>query len=313
MACLLAASLGAAGPRDASAQQRLSVAGTTVSLVAPAGFAAATGFAGLANSATQASVLVVELPPAAHPQLATLFGDKDTAKASFAKQNVTIAASEAVKLANGETAPVLTGTQAVGAGTFDKWIALYKGPRTVMITVQAPQAAKLPHATVVSMFSSVVLGSPPTTAEKVAALPFAITTTAPFRIIDTLGGSGVMMMAGERDVDPSGSQPLLIAAYQLSMPQAGALEKTAEAALRQTRDFQTADITERKAVTFAGTSGVKLSGTHTHANGATKRFVQYVAIGPERRFVRVLATANPDAFSALEPAIEAIAASVSFK
>ncbi|MDR6869173.1 hypothetical protein J2Y55_000166 [Bosea sp. BE125] len=312
-ALLTAFAVGFGACPNAVAQDRQAIAGTSVSLVAPKGFTPATGFAGLANQATQASVLIMEMPAVAHPQLVPLFSDMATAKTNFAKQNIAIASIDEVATTGGDKAPVISGTQTAGGARLDKWIGLFKGEKTVMVTVQAPKAAALGHATVLALMSSVSLGKEPTLAERLAALPFTLTPAEPFRVIDTIAGSGVLMTAGELNTDPAGKQPLLIVAYQLSVPAAAStLEATAEATLRQTRDYRTAKITARERIRFAGTDGLLLSGTFDHANGTTKRFVQYMAFDPKGRFVRMIASADDASFEKLQPTIAAIAGSVAF-
>jgi hypothetical protein len=310
---ILGAILAIALTVTAQAQARQQINGTTVSLMPLEGFAPSNRFAGLESPSTRASLVVVEFPPEAHDQLSKLFGDLDIAKTGFAKQNIIVSEVEAFDTQAGP-ARLITGQQNAGGTVFDKWIALLKGAKTVMITVQAPEDADLDSDDILAMLKSVSLGAPPSIADKVEALPFTVAASAPFRIVDTIAGSGVMMMAGELNVDPAGKQPLLIVAYQLSGKAApGALEVTAEAMLRQTRDFQTARIAGSESVTFAGRAGLLLTGTFDHANGTGKRFAQYMAIASEGRFVRLLATAEPAAFEALQPAIAAVAASVSFK
>ncbi|MET3890666.1 hypothetical protein ABIE41_001742 [Bosea sp. OAE506] len=310
LACLV--SVLFAGP--APAQEARPLAGTGIALVPPPGFEPASGFAGLVNPLTQGSVLVAELPAEAHPQIAVLFADVEAAKAGFARQNVTILRREEVRPATGETVPLLSGTQALAGVTYDKWVALLKGPKTVMLTIQSPQAAKLAPETVRAMVASVSFGKQPTLEEKLTALPFAIAAVAPFRILDTIGGSGVMMTAGERDIDPSGRQPLLIAVYQLSAPASlASAPQAAETALRATRDFQAARIDRRESTAFAGGEGVVLGGTIDAGGGRPRRFVQYFATGPEGRFVRLLAVAEDAAFAGLTPGIEQVAASVAFR
>lgn len=311
-AVMLAAALSAAAGL-AVAQERNAIAGTSVSLVAPKGFEPATGFAGLANQTTQASILVVEMPAEAYPQLSALFTDSESAKTNFARQKVNIAKVEQIPGTGGDKVPFLSGTQDAGGAKVDKWIALFKGSKTVMMTVQAPQAAKMKPAEVKAMVASVSLGKEATLDEKLGALPFAIKAAAPFRVVDTIGGAGVLMTAGELNTDPAGTQPLLIAAYQMSGTIApGQEEALSEALLKGTRDMQTAEIKERKRVPFAGQDGMLLTGSFRHANGSDKAFAQYLAIGPGGRFVRLIAIADQAEMPKLQPALDQTAASVAF-
>jgi len=311
-AIMLAVALSVAAG-SAVAQERKPIPGTSVSLVAPKGFEPASGFAGLSNQKTQASVLIVEMPAEAYPQLATLFSDSESAKTNFARQKVNITKVEQVDGIGGEKVPLLSGTQEAGGTKLDKWIALFKGPKTVMMTVQAPPAAKMQPAEVKALVASVSLGKEASLDEKLAALPFAVKAAAPFHVVDAIGGAGVLMTAGERNTDPSGTQPLMIVAYQVSAPiKPGQEEKLSETMLRSTRDMQTAEIKDRKRVPFAGQDGVLISGSFKHPNGSDKSFAQYLAIGPGGRFVRLIVMADEAEMPKLQPAIEQTAASVAF-
>jgi hypothetical protein len=275
---------------SADAQTRQSVAGTTVSLVPMRGFVPATGFAGFANEPLQGSVLVVELPAEAHPQLAPLFADVEAGRTQFATQGVRITAREEIETAAGRV-PLLVGTQGVTGEPYSKWIAIYKGAKTVMITVQAPERASLDTAAVKTMLASVSLGATPTLSDKLEALPF---------VVDDL------------DLDPAGAQPLLIVAYQLSATPALALEAAAERLLKQTKAFEAAQIETREQTSFAGLAGILLSGTHA-PKGTSKRFAQYMAVGDNDRFIRMIVSADARAFAELRPTIAAIAKSIEFK
>jgi hypothetical protein len=293
---------------DAQTLQR--VEGTTVSLVPMRGFVPATGFAGFANEPMQGSVVVTELPADAHQQLAPLFADVEAARIRFETQGVRINARDEIDTAAGRV-PVLVGTQGVAGERYRKWIAIYKGAKTVMITVQAAEPASLDTAEVKTMLASVSLGAAPTLSDKLEALPFVVEPRAPFRVVDTLGGSAVLMVVGDLDVDPTGAQPLLVVAYQVSATPARALEAAAERVLRLTQDFEAAQIETREQTSFAGAAGVVLSGIHA-PRGTSKRFAQYMAIG-NGRFIRMIVSADARAFAELQPIISAIAKSITFK
>lgn len=308
---LLVISLLGAGLGLAHAQERKAITGTTVSLVPLDGFTLAKTFAGLESASTKASLLVVELPPQAHDQLVPLFGDREKAKANFARQNITVDDIETIETGAGP-APLITGSQEANGTSYDKWIVLLKGEKTVMITVQSPDGADLDPDDIVAMLKTVSLGAPPSLADKLKALPFTVTVAEPFRIIDTLGGSGVLMTAGPLDADPSGTQPIIVVAYQLSAPvPADKLEAGAEALLKQTKNLESATITTRERVAFAGSSGVLLAGTATD-RGAEKRFAQYMATGADGRFVRLIAIAPAGAYDGVKAGIEKVAASIAF-
>jgi hypothetical protein len=311
LALAAALALVVTAPLGAQAQQRQPIAGTTVSLEPMEGFKPSTQFAGLENPTEQASLLVVEMPPEAHDQLAALFGSLDAAKAGFARQNITVSAADDIATAGG-TGRLITGVQKVGDVTFDKWIVLLKGAKTVMVTVQAPESSDIDADEVVDMLMTVSLGAEPSVDEKLASLPFRIKAAEPFRVVDTFGGLGVVMTSGPLNTDPEGKQPLLIASFQTAgaVP-ADKLAAAGETLLKATKGFETAEIAKRETVRFAGGDGAMLAGT-IGSGEARKRFVQYIGLGPEGRFVRMIVNAPDAGFAALEPAIKAIADSVSF-
>ena len=308
LSALLLAGLAA----HARAQERTAISGTTVSLTPLKGFVPSAKFAGLENVEAKASVLVVELPPEAHTQLSALFTNMEMAKTNFAKQNITIDEAEDIETAGGK-GRILTGQQKLGAATFDKWIVLLKGAKTVMITVQAPDDSDLDGDDVVTMLKSVSLGAEPTLEQKLEALPFRVRASEPFRVVDTFGGLGVLMTSGPLNVDPKGSQPMLIVTYQTGgQVPAGQLAAVGEKLLQTTRGFEKAEIAKRDTVTFAGDKGgAMLSGTITEGS-ARKRFVQYMGLGADGRFVRMIVSADEATYPSLEPAIKTIADSIAF-
>src|SRR5690606_12116999 len=139
-------------------------------------------------------------------------------KAAFAGQGVEVSGLSNLATDAGSEIPVVTGSQDANGVTYDKWIALLAGTNTVMLTVQSPRAAGLGHATVEAMPQPAVLADKVSLDEKIAALPVSIEAAEPFRVLDTIAGSGVLMTGGPEDVDPEGRQPLLVAVMQISQP-----------------------------------------------------------------------------------------------
>lgn len=292
----------------AFAQQKQTIPGTTVSLVAPEGFAPASSFAGLQNEKTKASIVIVEMPAEAHAQLGALFTSLESAKTNFARQGVELEDRDEVVTPAG-TVPLLSGTQKANGVTFAKWITLLKGAKTVLITIQSPEDADFDGDDAEALLKSVNLGSEPSMADKIGALPFAVAPAEPFRVVDTLGGSGILMTVGPLNADPSGKQPILIVAGQLAATQDLTTEQLSETLLKQTRGFNGATIATREKRPFAGTEGYLVAGD----DGAGKRFEQYLAVGPDGRFVRLIAIADADKFDSLKPGIAKVAGSVAFK
>ncbi|WP_398483843.1 hypothetical protein [Tardiphaga sp.] len=308
LSCIVA---GGLIPLSASAQTPQRVTGTTVTITPPAGFTPAKDFAGFADEKTKSSILIAELPPEAWPQLSALFGNLDTVRAGFKQKGIEVATLDKVPTASGE-AFLASGTQTAAGTKLGKWVALAQGSRTVMITVQAMPTAKLDDAAIKAMLKTVSLGAPPSEADKLASLPFKVAPSAPFRVLDTMGGTGVAMTVGEKSVDPKGEQPLLIVSSQVSGGSVAGVDQAALAKtlLKQTREMEKAEIDTEKKVSFGGSrDGVLLEGKA----GENKRFVQYFATGPNGNFVRLVSFFATDRSGEIRPAIEKVAGSVAFK
>ncbi len=135
--CLLPLLVGCKAPPAPPVQQ---VPGSLVRMAPPVGFLPAPNFAGFVTADGQASILVAELPADSAPVVATLFNDLPSARQHFATQGVEVDRLHAI-VADGIAVPVAVGRQAAHGRVFDKWVALYQGDRTVLVTVQAPTCA----------------------------------------------------------------------------------------------------------------------------------------------------------------------------
>ena len=306
---LLLTGLLCCGLAHAQAPAVQHVPGTTVSMTPPAGFVLATEFSGFKDREGTASILVVELPAEPYPQLSAVFGDLEMARKAFATKGISVSALKRIDISSGPVV-FLSGTQTAGTLHLKKWMALLKGEKTVLITFQAAEGSALTEAAAQKATESTTLGSVPSLKEKISKLPFKIEATAPFRIVDTIMGSGVMLTAGDKDVDPEGKQPMLIVAADLSGKSgSGDLAQTARALLVQTQGLKDATIETEKAIRFAESDGIMLSGKTQDG----RHFSQFAAVGPQRRFLRMIAFVPADRVDETRAAIEAIAQSIAFK
>ncbi len=299
------------GLQHAKAAEPTAVPGTTVTMTPPEGFVAAADFAGFMDIEKQGSFLVSEMPGPALVQLSPLFADENRAAKSFATKGITITGREEIETAAGETVPLLHGTQAINGVVLDKWIALYGGEKTVMITFQIPQENALEPQTMKAAFVSVSTGVAPAIDDKLSALPFEIEAIEPFRIVDVLGGASVLMMAGDKDVDPQGLQPMVVVALSQANGDMSNLAAVAERSLRETAGFKAAEITAKEVTAFAGMDGLVLQGTYED-DGIKKNFVQYIAV-EDGRALRLVGTVVVERADEVEDAIDEVAASVAFR
>lgn len=288
-----------------SAQQLQHVQGTSVSLKPMEGFKPASSFAGFMNQ-NKGSILVAEMPEEAYAQLSQALGNIDVAKSSFAKKNILVDKLEEITTAEGGKTPLLTGSQTSGDTTYNKWMAIFKGQRTVLITVTSPQLNKLDSSAVRTMMESVSITSQATFADKLAALPFTATTAPPFRIVDSLAGAVLSMTVGDKDVDPALTQPMLAISYEPSIiGDPVELEKN----FTPSRSLGNPQIESRRSINFAGISGILLNG---RCDG-NRRFLQYMAVTSDKKLITMVFAAPEPSFDGLKQVVETVAGSVNLK
>lgn len=297
-----------------SAQDAVAIPGTSVTITPPEGFTVATDFTGLANVEKQGSFLVAEFPAEAAAQLGGLFADESTAAASFATKGITISGREEIDNADGDTVPLLRGTQDANGVTLEKWMALYAGEKVVMVTFQIPQDKALEEDAMKGAFASVRLaGAQDAAAEgdqRLAGLPYEIEAVAPFRVVDVIDNRNVLMTVGEKDSDPQATQPQIVVTYSVTNAPKSELKRIAEVVLNGVGDNVAIESQEEDI--FAGLDGLTTKGT-LDEHGVSKRFVQWVAYTESGAPIQVLGTAATDKYEELSEAIEGVAASVEIK
>ncbi len=293
---------------SAWAQDAQPVPGTSVTMVPPENFTPASAFSGFENQEEMASILIVEMPAQAYEEIrSALFSDVGSARKKFASKGIAVTDLKTLKGLSG-TVRVVSGTQEAMGVTHNKWVALVQGEKTVMITVQAPQDAEPGEKEVFRALASVRLGGEPSREEKLAALPFTVKAAPPFRIVNTVAGSSVLLTAGELDVDPQGTQPLVVVATQLGDVTTADPHVLAKRLLAGSHRLENARIEKQESVRFAGGDGILLAGRA--ADG--RLFRQYLTVGKDR-YIRMVALMPADTGGETQAAIDKIAASAVFR
>lgn len=290
-------------------QAPMAVPGSVVSLSPPPGFGPAPNFSGFVSEDGRASVLVAEMPAEASAALAPVFADEASARRSFAGQGVQVDRLDWLVM-DGRMVPVVIGRQDAHGLTFDKWVAVFRGSPTVMITVQAPVDQGLTHAQAMQALASVTLRPAATLEQKVAALPFTVNAASPFRLLNTLAGSAVMFTVGELDTDPQGLQPQMTVAHMLSLPfDSDDVAEVSDELIASTVGIQGGTIVSRRSTHFAGVAGHRVDGLTPSGH----RYRHYLALWPNERLVRLIAILPADSAQDVEHAVDAMAASVRLK
>lgn len=184
-----------------------------VGLTPPPAMREAASFAGFEDPATEASILIAELPAEAYPQLTARFDE-----GGILPNGVALTAPPAaLTLADGTPARLYRGSQTARGIAYAKWMLIVSGrATTALVTAQAPQAAadRLGPG-IEAALRSVVLRDRRSLDEEITALPFTIADRAGFRAVRTLVGSSLILTDGPLDVDPAGAQLLVIVASSL--------------------------------------------------------------------------------------------------
>lgn len=284
--------------------EQIRIPGTSVSLDSPEGFTLASSFSGLENLRDGSSITVSEFPLEAHRELLPIFTDLDAAIANFRQQGVSIERA-ATYVIGQQQIPALIGSQPIPGGEVGKFLALYRGDVTVMLTFNVFDPRVLNPSTVEKTILSVRLAPAATLQQKVEQLPFTFRVTAPFRVGDTMGGSTVLLPSFE-GTDPSGLMPAVIIGRSLSpIDPSSSLELVARQLLLSTKGFENAEITSDRQVGFGGGNAAFLEAT-----AAQRTIVQFVRILPNGRYVRLLAFGETNQLKRVMSSVTKIADSV---
>ncbi|TGE01751.1 hypothetical protein [Methylobacterium nonmethylotrophicum] len=283
----------------------------SVGLVPPAGMTPSKAFAGFEHR-SGASILITEMPAEAYGLLVEKFTPEALRASGFSAQR----AGEALAVAGGE-GRVLRGSQAANGVTYAKWVAVVRGGTgTGLVTVQVPETARgqVPDAAVEAALATIAFRAPGSLADQLAALPYTVGDLAGFRPVRTLMGNALMLTDGPKDVDPDGTQPMVVVAPSMgraAVPegQEGAFARRALATFREIKDVT---ITEESRAIRDGAVVVRLRAAGADAKTGRPMAVTQVIRFEGPNYLRVLGLARTDQPEALARA-ERVAASVAMR
>ncbi|MGU3494257.1 hypothetical protein ACLBXM_09475 [Xanthobacteraceae bacterium A53D] len=295
--CATAAAVGVLAGGAAFAADPVFPPGSSIGLVPPKGMTAATSFAGFQHE-LGASIVVVEMPPEAYEQIVAKFTPETLKPTGF----IVSGASETLKV-NGGNGVLLRGTQSANGLDYAKWVAVVKSPaNTGLVTVQVPEDARaqVSDAAVESALKSIAFRAEQSMDEQMAALPFSVGDLAGFRPVRVIGGSGLLLTDGPKDVDPDGNQPFVIVAASLGREIApdeqAAFAKRALSSLAQVTDIKVDDetrSTKGKATVFQHHASAK------DAKSSADIKVTQTVIYADGKYVRVIGIARADKADAI--------------
>lgn len=283
------------------------IPGTSVTLDAPDGFIVAGGFSGLENPGTGSSITIAEIPAEAYEEFAKVFTDFDAAIPVLAQQGVSVERATSFEVA-GQQVPVLIGHQMAFDIRVEKYVALFRGDVTVIMTFNIVEPQIETSESIEIAIRSVRLSAPATLEEKLAQLPFSFTSVSPFRVNDILAGSGAVLSTIDGQ-DPAGLIPAVIIVRALSpVTTSTDAEAVAKQILASVQGFEGAEVTSSEEVNFGGGSGVYLE-----AITEERKIVQYLRVPPDGMYIRLVAYGAIADLDKLLPTVMDIAQTVSVR
>ena len=296
----IAAAGGLAVALLASAQERVAISGTSVTLTAPPGFAPARS--GVENKTTGSTVTISETSAAAYAELATRFSSAKSLTAGYAAQGTTIRGVRRIRVGDADV-PFATGRQADDGKEFAKYFALLKGDKTVLVTFTIADRA-FTEADAEAVVRSIVLTPGPTLEQQLADLPFSFRTVEPFSVADVVPRQAVTLeIAGGE----GGSDDPLVIVIGRGRSQAlmGDEGRVAMELLTRTGGFRDVLISSQGPAAFAGGDGYVITGVVDN-----RTVVQYLRIVAGGAYLRFMARGETSAMQGTEAVITEIAQSV---
>ncbi len=293
--------VGLAGQVWAQSPQRIE--GTSVMLEAPKGFTQAKSFSGLENLETSSSIMIVEMPKDAYPEISSIFQDKKQAKKQFASRGVKVSDVTTIELA-GQTSPLLLGSQKVAGNKVDKYIVVSPHHSTIMITFNV--FGDLSREDVYGIIDSTSILAKPPIDDQLKNIPFSVDARPPFIYKRTLGGGiGLTPFEG---IDRTGLEPKIIVVPSLASMSTDNLRSLSETLIRQTAYFHQAEILNHSNLVIDGQESIK-----SVAKQDDKLLYHYVLPTSSQSYIRLIGMGAENKIIELEETIDEIAKSVSTK
>lgn len=283
--------------------ESVTIPGTTVAMEPPPGFSVSDRFSGLENRETGSTMMIVELPADAYQEMASVMATVESASKAWASRGVAITGVTRI-YAHGSEIPIATGTQTAGGRTMTKYMALFGGDKTVLVSLNVRNPPDITQAHAEGIMASITLRHAPSLEDEIAALPFTFRTVEPFHVDQVLGGSNVLLTITESP-DPSGMSPVVVITRALEPADSSDPAVIGERLIRGTTGFQSLEIADQASVSFAGDNGHYLKAV---VDGRTA--IQFLNMPDDRRYIRLVAMGETAAMQQVLPAVDEIARSV---
>jgi hypothetical protein len=275
-----------------------------IGLVAPGAMKPSVNFRGFEDRDAGASILIVEIPPKAFPDI-----EKQTATDALKKQGMTEEKRETVTLKSGKGV-LIAGEQVADSKKLRKWLLIASTPDVgALVAFQMPNdnKAKYPDAEVRTALMSTVMRATVPLDEQLRLVPVTFgdpPVLRPFRIV---GNTVVFLTDGSADPPDLTAQPLLIVSLGSGGPeQTSDRENFARNLFTGLGDF--------KDVRIVGSEMFRLDNLQTHEIQAEAKdsktdkpvkLVQWVRFG-NGAFIRFIGIARTEAWKEAFPKFRAV-------
>jgi hypothetical protein len=273
-------------------------------LVAPGAMTPSQAFRGFEDRASNASILILEIPTPAFAGV-----EKQLTPEALKKEGMVEEKRETVTL-KGTKGLLLAGTQESENKKFRKWLLLASWPEAAsLVAFQVPEEnkSKYPDAGVRAALLSVVLRPVVPVDEQLRLVPVKFDELSGLRPFRVLGNTSVLLTEGDTDPNDMSVQPLLIVSVGPGGP-----EQPSDRANFARQLF--AGLNDFKDVRIVGTDVIRLDSLQTYeiqAEGKDAKsdkpmkLVQWIRFG-NGAFIRFVGIARADTWSEAFPKFRAV-------
>jgi hypothetical protein len=261
-------------------------------------------FRGFEDAATGASILILEVPAKAYPEV-----EKQMTAEALKKQGMIEEKRENVTLTAGKGL-LIAGEQTVDAKKMRKWVFLASAAEVgALIAVQVPEEARGKYSDAdvrTALMSTSVRASVPID-EQLRLLPISLDNLSGMRPFRVLSNGTLFLTSAEKDPPDIASAPLLIVSVAPGGPQ-----DTADRANFARTLFT--GLGDFKDLRIVGTDMLRLDSQQTHEiqaeakdvkSGAAMKLVQWVRFG-NGAYIRFVGIARTDAWPQAFPQFRAV-------
>jgi hypothetical protein len=246
-------------------------------------------FTGFADYSDSTSVTINELPIENWDEIASSVAKQET----WVPQGITATEITNVTIAN-MPAIRISGTQVLAGRDIPKCIYVLKGKGQIgLIAAQIPNPERAGEDAC-ALITGVAERAPATMEERMTALPYRLGDLGDLRVVRVIGGSGVLLTDGPKDVVRDGEQPVLIVVSSIS-PAALGDDRGAFALqlLQSFGSYSLAGKPEMEEAVLDGLPAIRIfADAIDSTSGKDVRLAQWVGFLPDGNYLRVIGVAD---------------------